>query len=144
MPEHPNAALIRRGYEAFSRGDLESLVPLFDEDAVWHVPEGTPFSGDHEGREAVLAMLRGLIEQTDGTFVAEVSDVSAHGQHAVAITRLRGTFDGKEMEAAGAAVYHISEGRIREVWSLRPEVRTGHELASAAAAAARARAVRSR
>jgi ketosteroid isomerase-like protein len=33
-----NADLVRAGYNAFSRGDLQTLASLFHADAVWHTP----------------------------------------------------------------------------------------------------------
>jgi uncharacterized protein len=35
---HPNEDLIRRGYDAFSRGDMDTLVELYHPDIVWHAP----------------------------------------------------------------------------------------------------------
>jgi len=32
---HPNEDLVRRGYDAFSRGDMQTLRELFDPDIVW-------------------------------------------------------------------------------------------------------------
>ena len=33
-----NAAIMRRAYEAFNTGDVNTLTELFDESAVWHLP----------------------------------------------------------------------------------------------------------
>ena len=35
---HPNEDLIRRGYDAFSRGDMDTLRELYHPDIVWHAP----------------------------------------------------------------------------------------------------------
>lgn len=138
MLDPGHADLIRKGYEAFSAGDLDSLAQLIADDAVWHVPGGGLASGEHEGKDAVLAMFRQIIEETDGTFRAEVIDVSAHGGHAVALTQMRASFKGRELDAVGAAVFHVRDGRITEMWSLRPEVRRGGELLSSEGARATA------
>jgi ketosteroid isomerase-like protein len=39
---HPNEELVRRGFDAFSKGDVDTLRALFDPDAVWHVPGRSP------------------------------------------------------------------------------------------------------
>jgi ketosteroid isomerase-like protein len=39
---HPNENLVRRGFDAFSKGDVDTLRELFDQDAVWHTPVCTP------------------------------------------------------------------------------------------------------
>src|SRR6185436_1399627 len=38
MGADENAAIIRRGYEAFNSGDMETLTEIFDEGAVWQKP----------------------------------------------------------------------------------------------------------
>ena len=37
-----NAALIKSGYDAFARGDLQSAFAVFAEDILWHVPGRGP------------------------------------------------------------------------------------------------------
>ena len=51
---HENAAVVRRAYQAFNDGDLETLTALFDESASWHSPGRNPIAGDHGGRNAVF------------------------------------------------------------------------------------------
>ncbi len=46
-----NAAIVRREYEAFDVGDLETLTELFDENAEWHTPGQGPLAGDAVGRD---------------------------------------------------------------------------------------------
>jgi uncharacterized protein len=47
MGADENAAIIRRGYEAFNSGDMETLTEIFDEGAVWHTPGRSSLAGDH-------------------------------------------------------------------------------------------------
>ena len=70
---HENAELVRRGYEAFNSGDMETLTELFDESASWHTPGRGSLAGDHEGRDAAFAYFGQLGEQTGGTFQADVA-----------------------------------------------------------------------
>jgi ketosteroid isomerase-like protein len=44
---HPNEELARRGYDAFARGDMDTLRELFDPEIVWHFPGRSPLAGDH-------------------------------------------------------------------------------------------------
>jgi ketosteroid isomerase-like protein len=55
ITEHPNAELVRRGYEAFNNANLETLTEIFDESASWHTPGRGPLAGDRVGRDAVFA-----------------------------------------------------------------------------------------
>jgi hypothetical protein len=34
---HPNEDLLRRGYEAFGAGDIDTVLGIFDHGIVWHV-----------------------------------------------------------------------------------------------------------
>ena len=34
-----DVAIVRRGYEAFNTGDMDTLTDLFEESASWHTPD---------------------------------------------------------------------------------------------------------
>ena len=55
---HPNEELVRKGYDAFNRGDVDTLRELFDPEIVWHFPGRSPLAGDHRGPDAVVGVLR--------------------------------------------------------------------------------------
>ena len=55
MGAEENAAIIRRGYEAFNSGDMDTLTEIFDESAVWHARERSSLANDYQGREATFA-----------------------------------------------------------------------------------------
>jgi ketosteroid isomerase-like protein len=52
---HPNEELTRRGFDAFAKGDVDTLRKLF---AVWHVPGRNQLSGDHRGVDTILGSWR--------------------------------------------------------------------------------------
>jgi len=40
---HPNEDLIRRGFEAYGRGDIQALMTeFFSPDIIWHMPGRGP------------------------------------------------------------------------------------------------------
>ncbi len=49
-----NVDTARAAYEAFGRGDLESLKESFAEDGVWVTSDELPLGGTVEGRDAIL------------------------------------------------------------------------------------------
>jgi Ketosteroid isomerase-related protein len=49
MGADENAAVVRRGYEAFNAADINALNEMFDESAVWHAPGRSSLAGDYEG-----------------------------------------------------------------------------------------------
>ena len=119
---HPNEELVRRGFDAFAKGDVDTLRQLFDQDAVWHVPGRSPLSGDHRGMDAILGFLARTMELTGGTFRAEVHDVVANDEHAVAIYVTRGEREGRTLESRDVLVSHIRNGKLAEAWLLSADL----------------------
>jgi len=124
MPEHPNAALVRRLFDAFESRDIATVNEIVAEDAVWHFP-GTrgALAGDHRGREVILRFLAGVGVLTAGTFHLELLDITASDGRAVALFTGSGARpDGRTLHNPTALVITIHDGRITElhefVWDL--------------------------
>ena len=62
---HPNAAVVREGFDRFVQGDVAGLVGLFADDAVWHVPGANAMAGDYRGLDEIIAFLRRTAEYDD-------------------------------------------------------------------------------
>jgi ketosteroid isomerase-like protein len=108
-----NAAIVRRGCEAFATGDLETLVELVGDEVSWHTPGRSPLAGDVVGRDAVLARLGRYAAETGGTFRAALRRVLTDEdgrviviQHAVAD---RG---GRHLDVFACIVFELENGRI--------------------------------
>lgn len=113
MAAKEDAELIRRGYEAFNKGDMETLTELFDENAVWHTPGNSSVAGDHEGREAAFALFGRYGGETGGTFKAELRYVLADDDgHAVGIHHNSAERDGKRLDVDCALAFEIKDGRV--------------------------------
>ena len=95
MSEHPNAAIVRDGFERFARGDVSGLVSLFAEDAVWRVPGANAMTGEYRGRDEIITFLRRTAELTAGTYRVDLLWVVADDTHTVAVYRARGERDGR-------------------------------------------------
>ena len=97
MGADENAAIVRRGYEAFNSGDMDTLTELFDESAVWRTPGRSSLAGDHEGREAAFAYFGRLGQETGGTFKAELQHLLADDDgRVVGIHHSSAERDGKQ------------------------------------------------
>ncbi len=118
MQEHPNARLVREGYEEFLRGDVEANYERYAEDAVWHVPGRGPLSGTYRGRKAIFEDLFAKVERLSaGAMSYELHDVVANDHHAVALHRSRGQRGGKKLDNLECIVFHIVDGKAVEIWS---------------------------
>ncbi len=111
-----NAATIRRGYEAFNSGDLQTLTELFAEGVVWHGGGRGRFTGDKRGRDATFAYFGQLGELTGNTFRAELHDVAASEEHVVGLHRNTGERAGRSLNLREALVFHLRDGKIVEAW----------------------------
>ena len=128
MAEHPNVGLLKRGYEAFAKGDMATLTELFSENIVWHVPGNNLISGEHRGRDAVFAFFGQIAQLSGGTYQVKLHDALANDEHAVALARVTGSRQGKQIEILDVAVYHISDGKVTEAWSFADDQRAEDEF----------------
>ena len=113
---HPNEDLIRRGYDAFTRGDMDTLRELFHPDIVWHAPGRSQLAGDHQGVDAVLGYFGRTMELTGGNFGVEVHDVVANDEHGVGLNSVHAERAGRTLEDNNTLVFHVRDGKVTEVW----------------------------
>jgi uncharacterized protein len=112
-PATDNVAIMRRAYEAFNTGDIDTLVGIFDKDAVWHLPGRSSMAGDYHGRDATLAYFGQLAQETGGTFRAELSHLAAEGDNrVVGIQRSTGDRDGRHLDVSDCIVFELKDGRM--------------------------------
>jgi ketosteroid isomerase-like protein len=111
-----NAATVRRAYRALLKRDLPVLEQLIADDVVWHVPGRSALAGDYSGREGIARLFGSLSERSGGTLRVDLHDVTASGEHAVALHELRATREETKLTSKQLVVFHIHAGRITEVW----------------------------
>ncbi|HET6907858.1 MAG TPA: nuclear transport factor 2 family protein [Mycobacteriales bacterium] len=116
MAEHPNVELLRKGYAAYSTGDVGVLNDLFADDIVWHIAGRSQLSGDYHGRDQVFGFFGKLMELSGGTSKIEVHDVLANDEHGVALVTGSGTRDGKSFSGLDVHTFHIRDGQVVEFW----------------------------
>ena len=115
MAPDENVAIMRRGYEAFNKGDLDTLTEIFDEGLIWHLPGRSSMAEDYQGRDATLAYFAKLAERTGGTFRAELQQLAADGDNrVVGIQRSTADRDGKHLDVADCIVFTMEDGRVTD------------------------------
>ena len=114
---HPSEDLLREGFAALERGDMDALRnQFFAADVRWHAPGRSPLAGDYEGIEQVLQHFARIFELTGGTLSLELHDVLANDEHAVELVTVRGERAGKQLTDNETVVYHFRDGKASEVW----------------------------
>ncbi|MCW2563337.1 MAG: uncharacterized protein QOD59_5774 [Mycobacterium sp.] len=108
MSEQDNKELIQRGYAAFSAGDVESVMNLFDDDIEWVQPGASAISGTFHGKTEVMEHLGRLAEKD---MTVKLNQLIAEGDTVVAITEV--TAGGETGEDAD--VFTVRDGRTVSV-----------------------------
>ena len=107
---------VRDGFAAFQRGDLQYLNENIADDAVWHVPGTTRFSGDFRGKQQILQMLGGFAQSWD-EMRSDIHDVLASDEHVGVLVNFTAKKNGKPYEEKQSVVFHLDpEGKAKEVW----------------------------
>jgi hypothetical protein len=127
---HPNEELFRRAFDAFAKGDTDTLRELSDQDEVWHIPGRGPLAGDYRGPDEILGFFARTMELTGGTFRAELHDVVANDEHTVALYVARGEREGRTFENRNVLVSHVRNGKMVETWLLSDDQYAADEFFS--------------
>lgn len=87
-----NIEVIKKGYEAFAKGDVETVMNLFDDDIEWVQPGDSAISGVYHGKAELGDFFARLAEKSatatphrflaDGDMVVALTDVSMGDEHA--------------------------------------------------------------
>jgi len=113
--ESQNIAVIRRGFEAFAKGDIATLKTLFSPDANWHLPETGVLRGNYRGTQAILEYFGQLAHETEGSVRAEPLTIAASGDHVFVLERATGRRKGKRLDTRDVLVFKLDRGVVTEV-----------------------------
>lgn len=116
MAEHPDSALVRRGYEAFTTGDMDTVASLLTADCTHHSPGESQMSGHFKGRDNVMAHYGRLFELTGGTFRIELEGVYADGRgHVMATHKWHADHGDRGIEMRGGLFFTIIGNKISDI-----------------------------
>ena len=105
-----NAELIRRSYEAFSRGDVGTVFQNFGPDITWHVPGSSPLSGDYKGHDQVGAFFAATMELSGGTFTIDVEGIFADQDQVVVLCTVAAERLGQSWSSPEVHVWRVADG----------------------------------
>ena len=122
MSAREDAALVRKGYEAFIAGDMEWLNEHLHENVVWHVPGHNVTSGDYRGREDVLGFFAKSVQIALPEF--DMHDIVASDDHVIALATVRWRRNDNDATYEGriGQVFHLEDGKVLEVWTMSDDL----------------------
>lgn len=110
-----NAAKLRDLYDAFAKGDMQTVMASMDPKIDWREPEGLPLE-DQVGPDAVLQNIFAVLPTVYREFSVDVAEVLDAGDDvvlAVGVYRGVGQETGKTLAAHFAHVWRIgADGKI--------------------------------
>ena len=89
--------IVRRGYQAFSEGDMDTLGSLYTDDVVQTMPGKNQLSGEYKGRDNVIGLYGKMFELSGGTFKAPLKSLKTEGDKVVSVHNATGERDGKTL-----------------------------------------------
>ena len=110
-----NLALIKKGYEAFGKGDLDFIRTMVSPDVVWRTPGYGMLEHEYKGTDGVIAYLSSLYELTEGTFKSESEWLFFDGDRVVSLDHITGTRKGIELDTYVVHVFLCRDGKVIEV-----------------------------
>ena len=112
-----NVETLRNAYEAFGRGDMQSVLEAWTDDIRWdgsNNPE-LPGGGRHEGKQAVAQALGQIAEQWDG-FRVSPDEFHESGETVIVLGHAEGTAKktGQQGKWPFVHVWRMQSGKARE------------------------------
>ncbi|CAN5645194.1 hypothetical protein BH10ACT11_BH10ACT11_21940 [soil metagenome] len=125
-----NVEIVRRTYEALSRGDVDAGMEICDPEVVCRLPEGG-VTGNLRGHRALRSLVEGYIDAFE-SFRIEPEEFLDAGDQVVAIFRItaRGRGSVLRVDVRPAHVWTIARGKAVAI-QVFPEREHGAALKAA-------------
>ena len=110
-----NVNILRQGYDAFNRADIDTVMGLMDPEIEWQEPdvEGLPQHGTHHGPQDVANNVFGPIVGNWDNFQAVPDEFLDAGERVVVLGHFEGTgkATGRTLDAPYAHVWTLRDGK---------------------------------
>jgi ketosteroid isomerase-like protein len=115
MSEQENLQLVRQGYAAFQRGDIEGVLQTFADDIEWTIPgpADIPLNGRRQGRGEVAEFFK-LLAETEEAQVFEPQRFVAGEELVIVLGHYRWLIkaNGRIAEADWVHVFTCRDGKV--------------------------------
>ena len=123
-----NRELIETAYAAFAQGDVPTVMRVFDDNILWHVPGRGPLSRDYHGHAEVLGFFQRFMELSQGTFRIRVDDVLANDQRVIALVTETAERNGRRWSSPQVHAWTVQDGKASVFWQFQGDQQTEDEF----------------
>ncbi len=111
-----NLNIMRQGYDAFNRGDIDTVMDLMDPNIEWQEPdvEGLPLRGTHHGLEDVANNVFGATGKNWDDFQAVPEEFLDVGDRVIMLRHFQGRrkATGRTLDTPFAHVWTLRDGKL--------------------------------
>lgn len=131
-----NVSFVRGLYEAFAKGDVDTVLAGFSDDIEWIEPESSPYGGQHHGPQDVAENVFGPVTSDFEDFDVTPEQILADGDLVVVLLTQTGTAKetGNVLKMPAAHVWKIADGKATHFQLLGDTSMMSKALAAEAAA----------
>ena len=110
-----NVDIVQGAWDAFGRGDIESVLDVFAPNAETRVPETLPWGGTYTGPEGFSDFLDKLNESFTSLNVNPSKVLGADDNHVVVVAAIKArTKGGGTVESTAAWIYQLRDGKVAD------------------------------
>jgi uncharacterized protein len=117
MSVQQNVQIVKDGFAAYGRGDMQGLLALFAEDIEWIIPgEGWPLAGTYRGQAGVAGFFQKISEMLEISFL-EPREFVAQGDRVLVVGFDRGRVKvtNKTFEGDWVMAFTVRNGKVTNV-----------------------------
>ena len=123
-----NRDLIVRGYDAFDRGDVGTVLEILDPNIHWHVPGRSPLSGDYKGHDEVVGFFTTTQELLRERSRSRSTTCSQGEQLVVVLCTVSAQRHGQHWSSPEVHVWRVVNGRAVEFREYQGDQQTEDEF----------------
>jgi ketosteroid isomerase-like protein len=115
-----NVEIVRRGYDAFNRGDVEGIIEMSEPDMRWDMSERVFNPRVYEGHDGIRGLFEDIDEIWEDFRLKPLEFIDAGDKVVVPhLVRGRGKGGGVDVELPSTSVYTLRNGKIVEAHMFR-------------------------
>lgn len=109
---------VRRGYEAFQMGDMDTLRSVLTADVVWHAPGQRRDSAEIHGVDALLADFGRQFQETEGSLRVTIDEIAEGDRRVVVLAHFTAGRNGRTIDQPYAHVFEFRGDLVSGSWVL--------------------------